>query len=191
MWVFMNGKQVRVKRPVTIDGVDLDEFIRNNADPIWLHQNEMWEYMDQAEDPIYFCEESELDSYIYNFCGEWKDPEGNTILIEAIDETQVHVTYVKSGENEPLLRPWINNMPASKMIGRYCPEWGPSLIVELSNMRDGFALSLDFHFFEGDNYDTISPSIIRNENEDHLDKYYHLFGALRAYHKQSNNSANN
>jgi hypothetical protein len=49
MWVFMNGKQVRTKRPETIDGVDLDEFIRNNADPIWLHQNEMWEYMDQEE----------------------------------------------------------------------------------------------------------------------------------------------
>jgi hypothetical protein len=25
--------------------MDPDEFIRRNADPIWLHQNEMWEYM--------------------------------------------------------------------------------------------------------------------------------------------------
>ena len=41
MWVFMNGKQVRVKRPPTIDGLDVDEYIRNNASPIWLHQNEM------------------------------------------------------------------------------------------------------------------------------------------------------
>ncbi len=55
MWVFMNGKQVRVKRPETIDGMDKDEFIRRNADLIWLHQNEMWEYMDQEED-----EENEL-----------------------------------------------------------------------------------------------------------------------------------
>jgi len=45
MWVFMNGKQVRVKRPETIDGMSVDEFIRKNADPIWLHQNEMWEYI--------------------------------------------------------------------------------------------------------------------------------------------------
>ncbi|MBU1614174.1 hypothetical protein KJ693_02570 [bacterium] len=45
--LFMNGKQKRVKRPPTIDGMDVDEFIRNNADPIWLHQNEMWEDMDQ------------------------------------------------------------------------------------------------------------------------------------------------
>ncbi len=45
MWIFMNGRQVRVKRPPTIDGMDVDEFIMNNADPIWLHQNEMWEYI--------------------------------------------------------------------------------------------------------------------------------------------------
>ncbi|MGB5715679.1 MAG: hypothetical protein WBN81_01155 [Gammaproteobacteria bacterium] len=50
MWVFMNGKQVRVKRPPTIEGMGVDEFIKNNADPIWLHQNEMWEYIRTEED---------------------------------------------------------------------------------------------------------------------------------------------
>ena len=50
MWVFRNGKQVRIKRPETIDGMDKDEFIRRNADPIWLHQNEMWEYMEQDDE---------------------------------------------------------------------------------------------------------------------------------------------
>ncbi|MES9879776.1 MAG: hypothetical protein ABW185_02720 [Sedimenticola sp.] len=50
MTVFMNGKQVRVKRPETIDGMDVDEFILRNADPIWLHQNELWEYMNQEPD---------------------------------------------------------------------------------------------------------------------------------------------
>ena len=49
MWVFMNGKQVRIKRPPTIDGMDPDDFIRQNADPTWLHQNEMWEYMDSDD----------------------------------------------------------------------------------------------------------------------------------------------
>jgi len=48
-WVFMNGKQVRIKRPPTIDGMSVDEFIRQNADPIWLHQNEMWEYIEVEE----------------------------------------------------------------------------------------------------------------------------------------------
>jgi uncharacterized protein YnzC (UPF0291/DUF896 family) len=46
MTVFIRGKQKRVRRPPTIEGMDLDEFILRNADPIWLHQNEMWEYME-------------------------------------------------------------------------------------------------------------------------------------------------
>lgn len=49
MWVFMNGKQVRINRPPTIDGMDPDDFIRQNADPIWLHQNELWEYIDSDD----------------------------------------------------------------------------------------------------------------------------------------------
>jgi hypothetical protein len=49
-WVFMNGKQVKVKRPLTIGGISIDEFIQQNADPIWLHQNEMWEYLQTDED---------------------------------------------------------------------------------------------------------------------------------------------
>jgi len=54
MWVFMNGKQVRVKRPPTIEGMGVDEFIKNNADPIWLHQNEMWEFIQTEEDEDFF-----------------------------------------------------------------------------------------------------------------------------------------
>jgi hypothetical protein len=42
-WVFMNGKQVRIKRPPTVDGIPVDQFIEENADPLWLHQNELWE----------------------------------------------------------------------------------------------------------------------------------------------------
>jgi len=42
MTVFMSGKKVRVKHPLNID-----EFILRSTDPIWLHQNEMWEYIDQ------------------------------------------------------------------------------------------------------------------------------------------------
>jgi len=38
MTIFINGKQKRIKRPPTIDGMDIEEFIQRNADPIWLHQ---------------------------------------------------------------------------------------------------------------------------------------------------------
>ena len=45
MTIFVNGKQKRVPRPQQIDGLDVDDFLAQNADPIWLHQNEMWELM--------------------------------------------------------------------------------------------------------------------------------------------------
>ena len=50
MTIFINGKQKRVKRTPTIDGINVDEYIQRNADPIWLHQNEMWEYMIDEEE---------------------------------------------------------------------------------------------------------------------------------------------
>jgi hypothetical protein len=71
MTIFVNGKQKRVKRPPTIDGMDVDEFIRINADPIWLHQNEMWELLherecqaaqeSQAPEEFFFVADEEVD----------------------------------------------------------------------------------------------------------------------------------
>ena len=49
MTVFRNGKQVRIRRPSTIDGLSPEEFIRRNADMIWLHQNEEWELLYEME----------------------------------------------------------------------------------------------------------------------------------------------
>ena len=43
MTIFVGGKQKRVKRPPMIEGMTEEEFIRANADPVWLHQHEMWE----------------------------------------------------------------------------------------------------------------------------------------------------
>jgi len=55
--IFVNGKQKRVRRRNLIDGMTVEDFIRANADPIWLHQNEMWEYItpeppDDRAEPI-------------------------------------------------------------------------------------------------------------------------------------------
>ena len=44
--VFMNGKQVRIKRPMLIEGLPIDEFIAQNGAPIFFHENEMWECID-------------------------------------------------------------------------------------------------------------------------------------------------
>jgi len=45
MTIFINGKQKRVPRPPMIEGMPVDEFIARNADPIWLHENGLWELM--------------------------------------------------------------------------------------------------------------------------------------------------
>lgn len=50
--IFIHGKMKRVRRPQQIDGIDADEFIRRNADPLWLHQNEMWEDMEEGGAPV-------------------------------------------------------------------------------------------------------------------------------------------
>jgi hypothetical protein len=49
MIIFINGKQKRVKGPPAIDGLPADEFVRRNADAIWLHQNEMWELGEESQ----------------------------------------------------------------------------------------------------------------------------------------------
>lgn len=111
------------------------------------------------------------------------------LFIEPMNDRHVYATYIRSGDDRPLLRPWLGNIPAHKMVGSYDPSWGPSLDIELSEPGEGFCLSFDFHFEDG-NYNTISPSIIRNEKDSHLVKYYYLFGDLGPFFKQKSNGAN-
>ena len=55
--VFIGGKMKRVRRPPTIDGMDVDEFIRRNADPIFLHEMGMWELMEEPDAPTDLSDE--------------------------------------------------------------------------------------------------------------------------------------
>jgi hypothetical protein len=55
-WIFMNGKQVRIKKPPTVYGIPVNQFIEENADSIWLHQNEMWELIPVEKAP-FDCDE--------------------------------------------------------------------------------------------------------------------------------------
>jgi hypothetical protein len=50
MTIFVGGKQKRVKRPPTIEGMSVEEFTRRNADALWYHQNEMWDEIDLDAD---------------------------------------------------------------------------------------------------------------------------------------------
>ena len=48
--IFINGKQKRIPRPPTIDGMPVDEFVARNADPIWLIENGKWELLAPRDD---------------------------------------------------------------------------------------------------------------------------------------------
>ena len=85
--ILVNGKQKRVKRPVAIDGVDVEEFIRRNADPIWLHQNEIGEYMDLTEDD---------DPFSFDEFDEKGKKQGLTLARMA--NMKMHVGYVSASE---------------------------------------------------------------------------------------------
>lgn len=41
--IFIGGKMKRIRRPLAIDGMNVDDFLSGNADPLWLHQNDLWE----------------------------------------------------------------------------------------------------------------------------------------------------
>jgi len=58
MTIFINGKQKRVKRPPTIDGIPVEEFVRRNADALWYHQNEEYE-------ELYLLEQSQQDDDMF------------------------------------------------------------------------------------------------------------------------------
>ena len=40
-----------------MDGMPVDQFIEENADPVWLHQSELWELM-PIEDDLFGSEPS-------------------------------------------------------------------------------------------------------------------------------------
>ena len=57
-WIFINGKQVRIKRRESPEELLEQEALLRSADPIWLHQNELWQYL-QPEDSLWIPGESE------------------------------------------------------------------------------------------------------------------------------------
>jgi hypothetical protein len=47
--VLLGGKQKRVRRPLTADRMEMEVFIRRNADPSFLHAMEMWDLMEEPD----------------------------------------------------------------------------------------------------------------------------------------------
>ena len=91
MTIFVRGKMKRVLRPPTIEGVPVEDFIAANADPRWLHLNEMWEDLPSEETrgpvgPIVDYSADDCDEELAS-PGEppWNDGEGVRILLDDDD----------------------------------------------------------------------------------------------------------
>ncbi len=122
-----------------------------------------------------------MSSYIENYCGSWKNKSGNRLEISLNANETVAVNFYRAGEDSPMLRPWLNNIPAENMLGTLHPEGG-SLDINLSENKNSFCLNLNFDF-SGVTYRKVAPSIIRYEDEGYLDQYYDSIGPLEAYEK--------
>ena len=62
-WIFINGKQVRIKRQQTFEEFLEQEDMLINADPVWLHQNELWYIQPVEESGLWGNEMPEGDQY--------------------------------------------------------------------------------------------------------------------------------
>jgi len=123
-----------------------------------------------------------MESFIENYCGEWRSESGYRIEIEYQNEQSVFVAFYSSAESHPVLRPWCNNKPAMSMIGTLDSETQASLDIDLSEKTNSFCLNLSFDFTDSD-YSSCTPSIIRLEDESFLEQYYNLLGPLDSYIK--------
>jgi len=50
--VMMSGRQTRMRRPPTVEGIDVEEFFRRNATAVELHQEELWYLIDTDDPPL-------------------------------------------------------------------------------------------------------------------------------------------
>lgn len=50
--VMMSGRQTRMRRPPTVEGIDVEEFFRRNATAVELHQEELWHLIDTDDPPL-------------------------------------------------------------------------------------------------------------------------------------------
>lgn len=79
------------------------------------------------------------------------------------------------------------------MIGRYFPREGPALWVELwENGRFSLVLTFESAYeLDERQQDALVPALDRLSQFGFLDQYYHLFGPLLHYVRQSESSSEN
>ncbi len=123
-----------------------------------------------------------MDSFIENYCGFWKSESGYRLNISLGRDDTVIVSFYRAGEEKPMFRPWLDSRPAVDMVGRLDAEGSGTLDIELSGGINSFCFNLYFDITD-ENYQRLSPSIIRDEDDDFLDQYYERLGPLDTFKK--------
>jgi hypothetical protein len=77
------------------------------------------------------------------------------------------------------------------MLGRYFPDEGPCLEVELGEAGSGFTLHLTFeaeYLLDAEGRDALVPALSRFEDDSFLDQHYPLLGPLKHFVRSSESS---
>ncbi len=117
------------------------------------------------------------------FIGTWINKAGNRLEIKAKDNKSLNVSFFTQG-NTPVVREYYNNLESIDMHAEL-DYYESSIEVELWEKGRGFHLCLLYDYIDlkvdGGYY--LAPGISRYEEDDFLDKYYHLFEPLDYYKK--------
>ncbi len=117
---------------------------------------------------------------IDKFIGLWKSEDGYYLKISKISSTSAIVSfYDPSGE--PVIRPYYGSKPTVQMPASY-DEYEGEFDIDLWETGKGFTLNLTYlndYVFDKQKKELLIPSIIRNEDDDFLDKHYKLYGTLK------------
>ncbi len=115
------------------------------------------------------------------FVGIWKNEGGNKLLIKEKDAKTVSVTFISGKTNEPIKRPFANNLPTVDMDAEL-DYYETSLEVELWKKGKGFHLCLLHDNYSGNQIE-LSPGISMYQGDKEASKYSNLFYPLDRYVK--------
>lgn len=115
------------------------------------------------------------DSWINTYEGSWRDSEGYTLVIRIVDDENAIVDFLKNGV--PIARPWLQNVPCTKLKASYEPMEGPELRIDLG--YDGYTYSVSPIDEDG----TLSSCISHYEKDEDLDQYFGVLGQLGYFSK--------
>jgi hypothetical protein len=115
------------------------------------------------------------------FIGTWQNGGGNKLVIKEKDLNTLSVTLISGKTNEPIIRPFVDNLPTVDMEAEL-DFYETSLEVELWKKGKGFHLCLLYDDYSGSQPE-LSPGISMYQEDREASKYSNLFDPLDRYVK--------